>query len=132
MIYVDTSVALAELLAEDSHPPAAFWHGTLVSSRLIEYELWTRLHARGLARTHGDEARALLGRLALVEMVSPILTRALESFPAPVRTLDAIHLASAAFLKERQPALRLATYDGRMAAAADALGIALQSLEADA
>ena len=38
MIYVDTSVALAHLFAEDRRPPASFWTETLVSSRLLEYE----------------------------------------------------------------------------------------------
>ena len=85
MIYVDTSVVLAELLAEDRRPRDELWTETLVSSRLLEYELWSRLYGRGLASSHGEAARALVGRLALVEMASPILVRALESFPAAVR-----------------------------------------------
>jgi hypothetical protein len=131
MIYVDTSVALAELLAEDRRPGDHFWNQTLVSSRLLEYEVWIRVHGRKLARSHGDAARALVGRVALLELVSPVLTRALEPFPRPVRTLDALHLASTEYLRERQPAIRLATYDRRQAAAATAMGIALYDLEAD-
>lgn len=129
MIYADTSVVLAELLAEDHRPGDDFWNQTLVSSRLLEYEVWTRVHARKLARSHGESVRALVGRLALLELVSPVLTRALEPFPKPVRTLDAWHLASLEFLRERQPAIRLATYDSRQAAAAKAMGIALYDLE---
>jgi predicted nucleic acid-binding protein len=132
MIYVDTSVALAELLAEDTRPHDGFWGGVLVSSRLLEYEIWVRVHARRLARSHGEAARALVGRVALLELVSPVLTRALEPFPRPVRTLDALHLASAEFLRSRQPAIRLATYDARQAAAAAAMGIALYDLDAPA
>ena len=131
MIYVDTSVVLAELLAEDCRPDDAFWRQTLVSSRLLEYEVWTRVHARKLARSHGEAARALVGRVALLELVSPVLARALEPFPAPVRTLDALHLASAEFLRERQAAIRLATYDRRQATVAKAMGIALYDLEVD-
>lgn len=131
MIYVDTSVALAELLADDRRPNEDFWNQTLVSSRLLEYELWTRVHGRRLARSHGDAARALVGRVALLELVSPVLTRALEPFPKPVRTLDALHLASTEFLRERQPAIRLATYDGRQASVAKAMGISLYDLDAD-
>jgi hypothetical protein len=67
LIYLDTSVALAQLLAEDRVPPEALWQEPLISSRLIEYEIWTRIHARKLARSHGDEARTLLGRIALVD-----------------------------------------------------------------
>jgi predicted nucleic acid-binding protein len=125
MIYIDTSVALAELLAEDRRPAASFWHETLVSSRLLEYEVWIRVHARRLVASHGEAARALL------ELVSPVLIRALEPFPKPVRTLDALHLASTEFLRDREPAIQLATYDGRQAAAAKAMGIALYDLEAD-
>jgi len=39
MIYLDTSVVLAELLAEDERPPDSLWDDTLVSSRLLEYEV---------------------------------------------------------------------------------------------
>jgi predicted nucleic acid-binding protein len=130
MIYIDTSVALAELLAEDRRPAESFWNETLVSSRLLEYEVWIRVQARRLARSHGDAARSLVGRVALLELVSPVLMRALEPFPKPVRTLDALHLASTEFLRERQPAIRLATYDHRQAAAAKAMGIALYKLDA--
>jgi hypothetical protein len=63
-------------------------------------------------------------------LVSPVLTRALEPFPKPVRTLAALHLASTEFLRERQPAIRLATYDGRQAAAAKATRITLYDLDA--
>jgi predicted nucleic acid-binding protein len=129
MIYLDTSVVIAELLAEDRRPPAALWEETLVSSRLIEYEVWTRIHGRRLGETHGDATRALVGRVALLEMVSPVLARALEPFPQPVRTLDALHLASLDFLRRRQPAIRLATYDARFALAARAMGFALYSME---
>jgi uncharacterized protein len=131
MIYVDTSVVLAELLAEDRRPGGDFWNQTLVSSRLLEYEVWNRVHARKLARSHGETARALVGRVALLELASPVLTRALEPFPKPVRTLDALHLASTEFLRERQPAIRLATYDSRQAGVARAMGIALYDLDAE-
>ena len=81
MIYLDTSVALAHLLAEDRAPPERLWQEPLISSRLIEYEIWTRIHARKLARSHADEVRALLSRLALIELAPPVLARALEPFP---------------------------------------------------
>ena len=73
MIYVDTSVALAYLLAEDRHPAEAMWSEALVSSRLIEYELWVRLNARGLAASHGPATRILLGQLAILELTPHVL-----------------------------------------------------------
>jgi hypothetical protein len=128
VIYVDTSVALAHLLAEDVTPPASLWRESLVSSRLLEYELWTRLHARGLARSHGDAARDLVQRLALLELIPEVLGRALEPFPAPVRTLDALHLASIDFLRRHAQVVSLASYDARQRAAATALGVPLFTL----
>ena len=67
MIYLDSSVALAHLLAEDRLPPEELWQQELVSSRLLEYEVWNRIHARRLDRSHGDAVRALIGRVALLE-----------------------------------------------------------------
>lgn len=123
MIYLDTSVALAHLLAEDQSPPASLWDETLISSRLLEYELWNRLLSRGLAPSHGEHARELLQRVALLELAPPVLARALELFPAPVRTLDALHLASIEFLRAQRQDVTLASYDARLAAAAKKLRI---------
>lgn len=125
MIYLDTSVALAHLLAEDLEPPPSLWNEELVSSRLLAYELWNRLHARDLARSHGDAARGVLARVALLDLGPAVLERALQPFPSPVRTLDALHLASLTFLAERGHEVSLASYDARMRAAAAAMGVRL-------
>lgn len=125
MIYLDTSVALAQLLSEDRIPPAALWDETLVSSRLLEYELWNRLNARGLARSHGDSARELMQRLALLELAPPVLARVVDLFPVPVRTLDALHLASIEFLRSQGQVVALASYDSRMVLAAEKLRISV-------
>jgi predicted nucleic acid-binding protein len=130
MIYVDTSVLLAQLFAEDERPPRALWSEVLVSSRLSEYELWNRIHARRLADSHGTGARELLGRISLLELSPLVLGRALEPFPVALRTLDALHLASLEHLRSRRIDLVLATYDARMRAAARALEVPLFSLEA--
>ncbi len=123
MIYLDTSVALAHLLAEDRQPPERLWQEQLVSSRLLQYELWTRLNARGLARSHREVVADLESRISFLELVPPVLERALEPFPVPVRTHDALHLASADFLRSRSRQLQLATYDDRLLRAAAAVGI---------
>ncbi|MEX0805875.1 MAG: PIN domain-containing protein [Candidatus Binatia bacterium] len=128
MIYLDTSVALAHLLAEDRSPPDKIWSEPLISSRLAEYEIWTRIHARKLARSHGDEARSLLGRIAFIELSPPVLSRALEPFPKPVRTLDALHLASMDFLQKQGQTVSLASYDDRLINAARALRITIYKL----
>jgi len=128
VIYLDTSVALAQLLAEDRAPPPGLWREPLIASRLLEYEIWTRLNARQLGRSHGEEARTLIQRVALIELAAPVLERALEPFPIPVRTLDALHLASIAFLLGRGQTVELASYDDRLLASAQALGVPLAPL----
>ena len=128
MIYLDTSVALAHLLAEDRVPPDRLWQEPLISSRLIEYEIWTRIHARKLTRSHADEVRSLLGRLALIELAPPVLARALEPFPKPVRTLDGLHLASMDFLRNQGQSVTLASYDERLINGARALRFPLYKL----
>jgi hypothetical protein len=123
MIYLDSSVALAHLLAEDRFPPDTLWDQPLVSSRLLECEVWNRINARRLQDSHGDDARALVNRIAMIEMVPPVLRRALDPFPAPVRTLDAIHLAAIEFIRAQGASVQLASYDERMLGAARLLGI---------
>lgn len=128
MIYLDTSVALAHLLSEDRQPPVSLWENTLVSSRLLQYEMWNRVNARTLAQSHGEALRLLLGRVALLELAAPVLARALEPFPAPVRTLDALHLASIEFLRGQGQSVSLASYDQRLNAAAKRLSIPIEDL----
>jgi predicted nucleic acid-binding protein len=122
MIYIDMSVVLATLLAADRVPPTSLWQETLVASRLLAIEVWVRLNGKGLAASHGELADGLLGRIAFVEMDRSVLARTHEPFPVPVRTLDAIHLATACYLREQGQLVQLATYDERMAAAARGLG----------
>lgn len=128
MIYLDTSVALAQMLAEDRHPPDDFWRETLASSRLLEYEFWNRVNALRLGRSHGDLVHALLGRVAFLELIPEVLNRAREPFPVPVRTLDALHLATAVFLAEQGQPISVASYDRRQLAAARAMGLDLYPL----
>jgi hypothetical protein len=128
MIYVETSVVLAQLLAEDRRPPEALWTATPISSRLTEYEVWTRVHARDLGASHGESVRLLLGRFGWLEMTPAVLVRALEPWPMPLRTLDALHLASIEFLKGRHQDVALASYDSRIVAAAQRLSIPLYPL----
>jgi hypothetical protein len=47
VIYLDSSVALAHLLAEDRFPAEDLWQQQLVPSQLLEYEAWNLIHARG-------------------------------------------------------------------------------------
>ncbi len=118
MIYVDTSSVLAEIFQEPVRPAASLWTDTLVSSRLTEYEVWVRVHAYGSDPVHVARAKQMLGGLALLELTPEVLDRALKPFPRPVRTLDALHLASADYLRTRHGAVSISTLDARMRDAA--------------
>jgi hypothetical protein len=128
MTYIETSAVLAQLLAEDRCPPASLWADAIVSSRLTEYEVWNRIHARSLGSSHGDSVRLLLGRLRWLEMSPVVLARALDPWPFPLRTLDALHLASIEFLRAHGQVVKLASYDGRVINAARRLSIPLFTL----
>jgi hypothetical protein len=125
MTYVETSVVLAQLLAEDRCPPESLWVEALVSSRLTQYEVWNRIHARGLANSHGESVLLLLGRLRWLEMTPMVLARALDPWPVPLRTLDTLHLASVEFLRAQGQSVKLASYDRRLIGAARRLSIPL-------
>lgn len=132
MIYVDSSVVVAHLLFEDRRPPAELWNASLVSSRLLEYEVWNVLHRRSSAEAHGERARDLLERIDLLKLSPPMLERALDPFAVPLRTLDALHLASLHYLRKgRGWRIELATYDRRMADAAEAMGVPLFDLQVE-
>jgi len=60
-----------------------------------------------------------------------VLVRALEPFPVPVRTLDAIHLASADLLRTQHQAVEIATYDERLLSAARKMGFPISHHSTD-
>lgn len=128
MIYVDSSVLLADLLAEPRSPSEALWEEDVASSQLLAYEVWNRINAHGLMISHGDRARGLLARVNLTDMSELVLARALKPFPVAVRTLDALHLATMEFLRGNGASIELASYDSRLLAAARALGIGAAEL----
>lgn len=128
MIYIDSSVALARLLFEARSPPTQFWQQELVSSRLLEYEIWHRVHAYDPTGANIGPARTLLTGIELLQLDPTLLARALEPWPTAIRTLDALHLATAEYLRQHGEPIELASYDSRLLAAASALGIPLAAL----
>ena len=128
MIYLDSSVVLARLLTGPRNAPDTAWNDALISSRLLEYEVWNRIHARQLTRSLGETAQSLLEHIELIEMTQTVLARAIDPFPIAVRTLDALHLATIGFVRSQGHSVQLASFDRRMIAAARALGIELYDL----
>lgn len=128
MIYVDTSVALAWILADDRRPPRSLWNESVVSSRLLQYELGCRLHAYGMTAVREKQARENTSVLSFVEMTAPVLERAMKPFPGPMRPLQALHLATFEFLLDHSADVSLASYDSRMIAVAEAMGRTIHPL----
>lgn len=132
VVYVDTSVILATVLTERVRPDVAFWENPLLlTSVLSDYETWTRLHAYGAAARLGADAANTLGALNLIALTPEIGARCRSPFPCPVRTLDALHLATAEHLRHRGYLVEIAAYDTRMCEAAIKMGFALFPLDRD-
>jgi hypothetical protein len=125
LIYLDSSVVLADLFTERRNVSDSFWREDLVSSRLLEYEVWNRIHARDLARAKGERAKFLINQIDLIDMTPAVLARALKPFSISLRTLDSLHVASLEYLHAKDRLMVLASYDKRMVAAAESLDIQL-------
>lgn len=128
MIYLDSSVALAYLLAEAKAPGGDFFKAALISSRLLQYEVWVRVHARHAGAVLVERTRALLVGIELLDMNDVVLIRTLQPLPVAVRTLDALHLATMDFIRRQGESVELASYDSRLLQAAASLGFATAAL----
>lgn len=88
----------------------------------------TRLHVRRPALATSSSLRVLLAGTELLELSRPVLARALEPWPVPLRTLDALHLATVDYLRSEGEAVELASYDNRLCAAAASIGVSVLTL----
>lgn len=120
--YLDSS-AIVKLAIEEGESGPLRRHlrrrGPLTSSALARTEVLRALldeGEAGLAR-----GREVLGRLNLVRVNDRVLGAAGSLLPNDLRSLDAIHLATA--LQLAGDVRQLVTYDERMAQAARALGL---------
>jgi predicted nucleic acid-binding protein len=127
-VYLDSS-ALVKLVHTEDETPALRSYLRLhrsdrqITSTLARTELARAASLRGPATL--TAARQLLRLTQQIDLDRPLLDAVgvLETVP-PLRTLDAIHLASARTVPELRS---IVTYDRRMAAAAESLGLAVES-----
>lgn len=130
--YLDASVVLRLILGAPNK--LAEWKQvqTAVASALTEVECLRTLDRLGRAGTLTEREVAarreavyrLLEGVEVVDVARPILRRASEPFPAPLGTLDAIHLATAiAWRDASEASLVMATHDKALAAAARSVGL---------
>jgi predicted nucleic acid-binding protein len=133
--YIESSALLAALLEHDAAALKALRaDGRRVTSALTFAEGPRALiRAKIAGRVTPDEERAALRalqtferRCAVVAVTDAVLTRAGRPFPVePIRTLDAIHLATAELLGETPQLVTLVTRDDRVRENARALGYAV-------
>ena len=129
--YVDSSVLLRFVLQQPDAAHELSEFDERVTSMLAEVECMCGIDA---ARARGeldeqqweerrDAANRQLRRMRRLMPSRSILRRAGEPLPVPLRSLDAIHLATARSWRDRRaPELVFATHDRQQARAARALG----------
>lgn len=93
----------------------------MVSSALTEIEIGRALARRSAPRPVQRAARELLDRCNLVDLTPEIRVIAIEVRPASLRSLDAIHIATALVAGLRA----FASFDGRQRLAAEEMGLEL-------
>ena len=142
-LYAESSAPLAWLLEQE--------HGARVADALAAAELVIAseltltecdrvlIRAVVLGEVHEADAvdrqarlNAVAARWTLLALDEEIIERARRPFPAePVRTLDAIHLASALTVRKAVPDLAMLTLDHRVRKAANGLGIPVVPSDAE-
>lgn len=132
LAYVDTSVLLRHILGEPgAHFPLNRF-ADLYASELLKVEALRtidrlRIHGRWSDREVTERIQLLTAVSAAIHEIPiqpPILRRASDPFPIVVRTLDALHIATALLMRQQigRP-LQFLTHDRRQAEAALAAGL---------
>ncbi len=125
-MYVDAS-ALVKVVVDEAESLAVrdYFAARPVqaSSILVRVEVARAVARRGAP--FSDVIDRALDQLSLMDVDASIVRRAATIGPPTLRTLDAIHLASAMELGSDLEAI--VTYDGRLADAARALGLPVAS-----
>lgn len=126
MIYVDSS-ALLKLLHEESESAAlADWLTTQAGKPILSSELANVEVVRACRRINPDvlpDAKALLAGLDLIPLTGAVMAEAADVGDTTLRSLDAIHLASA--LSIGADLSFFIAYDHRLSEAASAAGLHL-------
>jgi hypothetical protein len=124
--YLDSS-ALVKLVVEE---PESWALGDfvrdrpVVSSDIARVELPRAVRRMGLGPAAQTRANDVLRKLTLLKLERPTLTQAAELEPVGLRSLDAIHLASALTISGLED---FVTYDRRLAGAAEAAGLPVEA-----
>ena len=134
--YIESSALVAALLEGDAAALKSVRTGgrQVTSALTIAETARAILRARVGARLTADEERAAVRALRrferrsfMVAVTDSVLARVRRPFPVePIRTLDAVHLATAELLGEPPPLVTIVTRDARVRDNAEALGYAVE------
>ena len=140
IVYAESSAVLAWLLNEASQ--SLVLDQLRAANRVVSSSLTSAECARGLSRARTAQRITRAHELAALQILdraeagwdvhdlsASILKGTREEFPIePVRTLDALHLATALVFYETFGELTMLSFDERVRANAAALGMALSPL----
>lgn len=123
-LYLDSS-AIVKLVLPEPQTPALVSRlrndPEVISSALARVEVLRALKRIRATPAARRQAERVLNRIALVRIDDAVLDSAAVMDPAGLRSLDAVHLATALGIGERLVAL--VTYDSRLGDAADRAGL---------
>jgi predicted nucleic acid-binding protein len=130
-VYLDSSVILRVVLGEPGVLREWSRITLAVTSEIALVECLRTLDRLRIAGSIKDRELArrrattleLFGGIQSVRINRAVLDKAAEPFPTLVRTLDALHVASAMLVRARMTAMRFATHDAELATAALAVGL---------
>jgi predicted nucleic acid-binding protein len=134
--YIESSALVAALLERDAVARKRIPRGTQqVTSALTLAEAGRaiiRARATGRLTTEEEQAavralRTFERRCFILDVDRAVLARVRRPFPVePIRTLDAVHLATAELLGEASPLVTIVTRDDRVRKNAEALGYTVE------
>jgi predicted nucleic acid-binding protein len=131
-VYIETSVVLRWTLGQSGAVHRAQWVSAS-SSELLAVEMYRTFDRMRLTKAMSkrrlaqlrDDADRNLARIALVPVDQSVLKRAGEPLPSPLKTLDAIHLATALLLNNSIGGIVFLTHDRQLGVAAKACGLSV-------
>lgn len=136
-VYLDSSIVLRHLFRQPGRLSGPVWK-KVYSSRFLQTECCRVIDRVRLQQGITDQDRALLHqeltslceRIIRVPLCEEVLYRAELAFPTALGTLEAIHLATAMLIQEKeQPGLTFLTHDRQLGIAARSVGFNVEGIE---
>lgn len=127
MVYLDSSALVKLVVSEPESMALRLYlvdHRERVSSALAHVEVCRAVRRKGASEAALRRAEHVLARIGLVALDEPLLRAAAALSPTGLRSLDAVHLATALSLDGLDAVV---TYDRRFDAAASEAGLAVES-----